>query len=125
MRGCLSWPLERFQAKWTPVRVKKTRHIKNLEPRFDSIEAEKALEPRTNQHQIRRAGRQQRDGERDMNFHAGGFEGRCHHGKNIRRFYPGSLARYFLPDSGLVYDSGTQGPDWPPAGSRRKIFTCA
>jgi hypothetical protein len=43
MRGCLSWPLERFQAKWTPVRVKKTRQIKNLERRFDSIEAEKAL----------------------------------------------------------------------------------
>jgi hypothetical protein len=30
--------LERFQAKWKPVRVKKTRQIKNLEPRFDSIE---------------------------------------------------------------------------------------
>jgi hypothetical protein len=24
--------LERFQAKWKPVRVKKTRQIKNLEP---------------------------------------------------------------------------------------------
>jgi hypothetical protein len=36
--------LERFQAKWKPVRVKKTRQIRNLEPRFDSIEAEKALE---------------------------------------------------------------------------------
>ena len=43
--------LARFQAKacpaldagWTPVRVKKTRQIKNLEPRFDSIETEKAL----------------------------------------------------------------------------------
>src|SRR5450432_520424 len=34
---------ERFQAKWRPVRVKKTRQTKNLEPRFDSIEAEKAL----------------------------------------------------------------------------------
>jgi hypothetical protein len=34
---------ERFQAKWRPVRVKKTRQIENLEPRFDSIEAEKAL----------------------------------------------------------------------------------
>src|SRR6202045_3511368 len=34
--------LERFQAKWKPVRVKKTRQIKNLEPRFDSIETEKA-----------------------------------------------------------------------------------
>src|ERR1700726_1646929 len=33
---------ERFQAKWKPVRVKKTRQTKNLEPRFDSIEAEKA-----------------------------------------------------------------------------------
>jgi MarR family transcriptional regulator, temperature-dependent positive regulator of motility len=36
-------PLKRFQAKWAPVRVKKTRQIKNLEPRFDSIETEKAL----------------------------------------------------------------------------------
>jgi hypothetical protein len=43
--------LERFQAKacpgldpgWKPVRAKKTRQIENLEPRFDSIEAEKAL----------------------------------------------------------------------------------
>jgi hypothetical protein len=35
--------LKRFQAKWIPVRVKKTRQIKNLEPRFDSIETEKAL----------------------------------------------------------------------------------
>jgi hypothetical protein len=33
--------LERFQAKWKPVRIKKTRQIKNLEPRFDSIEAER------------------------------------------------------------------------------------
>jgi hypothetical protein len=29
---------------WRPVRVKKTRQIKNLEPRFDSIETERALE---------------------------------------------------------------------------------
>ena len=35
--------LERFRAKWKPVRVKKTRQINNLEPRFDSIETEKAL----------------------------------------------------------------------------------
>ena len=35
--------LKRFRAKWRPVRVKKTRQIKNLEPRFDSIETEKAL----------------------------------------------------------------------------------
>jgi hypothetical protein len=35
--------LKRFQAKWTPVRIKKTRQNKNLEPRFDSIETEKAL----------------------------------------------------------------------------------
>ena len=34
---------KRFQAKWKPVRVKKTRQIKNLEPRFDSIETGKAL----------------------------------------------------------------------------------
>ena len=36
-------PLKRFQAKWVPVRVKKTRQTRNLEPRFDSIETEKAL----------------------------------------------------------------------------------
>jgi len=44
---------ERFPAKacpaldagWTPVRVKKTRQIKNLEPRSDSIGTEKALVP--------------------------------------------------------------------------------
>jgi hypothetical protein len=29
---------------WIPVRVKKTRQIKNLEPRFDSIETENALD---------------------------------------------------------------------------------
>ena len=34
---------ERFPAKWTPVRIKKTRQIKNLEPRSDSIGTEKAL----------------------------------------------------------------------------------
>jgi hypothetical protein len=28
---------ERFPAKWKPVRVKKTRQIKNLEPRSDDI----------------------------------------------------------------------------------------
>jgi hypothetical protein len=35
--------LERFQAKWIPVRVKKTRQTKNPEPCFDSIETEMAL----------------------------------------------------------------------------------
>src|SRR5229473_6773594 len=32
-----------FSSEVGPVRVKKTRQIKNLEPRFDSIETEKAL----------------------------------------------------------------------------------
>jgi hypothetical protein len=32
-----------FSSEVEPVRVKKTRQIKNLEPRFDSIETEKAL----------------------------------------------------------------------------------
>ena len=36
--------LERFRAKWIPVRVKKTRQNKNLEPRSDSIGTEKALD---------------------------------------------------------------------------------
>jgi autotransporter-associated beta strand protein len=35
--------LERFPAKWIPVRVKKTRQIKNLSLRSDSIGPEKAL----------------------------------------------------------------------------------
>jgi uncharacterized protein YgbK (DUF1537 family) len=35
--------LERFPAKWTPVRVKKTRQNKKLEPRSDPIGTEKAL----------------------------------------------------------------------------------
>ena len=35
--------LERFRAKWTPVRVQKTRQNKNLEPGSDSIRTEKAL----------------------------------------------------------------------------------
>jgi hypothetical protein len=38
--------LERFPAKWEPVRVKKTRQIKNLEPRSDSIGTEKARDRR-------------------------------------------------------------------------------
>src|SRR5260370_36970301 len=38
--------LERFPAKWTPVRVKKTRQNKKLEPRSDSIGTEKALAAR-------------------------------------------------------------------------------
>src|SRR3984885_10158700 len=38
-----SCTLERFRAKWIPVRVKKTRQDKNLEPRSDSIGTEKAL----------------------------------------------------------------------------------
>src|SRR5436190_23989420 len=35
--------LERFQAKWIPVRVKKTRQNKKIQPRSDSIGTEKAL----------------------------------------------------------------------------------
>ena len=37
---------------WIPVRVKKTRQIKNLEPRFDSIETEKALGDGAYSHRI-------------------------------------------------------------------------
>ena len=33
--ACIAMPaLERFRAKWAPVRVKKTRQNKNLEPSF-------------------------------------------------------------------------------------------
>jgi DNA-binding HxlR family transcriptional regulator len=38
--------LERFPAKWSPVRVKKTRQNKKQEPRSDSIGTEKALTSR-------------------------------------------------------------------------------
>jgi hypothetical protein len=37
--------LERFRAKWVPVRVKKTRQIKKLERVCDSIRSERALLP--------------------------------------------------------------------------------
>src|SRR5256884_6633987 len=36
-------PLKRFQAKWIPVRVKKTRQNKKIEPRSDSIGTERLL----------------------------------------------------------------------------------
>jgi hypothetical protein len=39
----LSSTLERFQAKWTPVRVKKTRQNKKIEPRSDTIGTERAI----------------------------------------------------------------------------------
>src|SRR5215217_5385987 len=35
-----------FQAKWRPLRAKKTRPIKNLEPRSDSIETGSRASPR-------------------------------------------------------------------------------
>ena len=47
-------PLERFQAKWIPVRVKKTRQNKKIEPRSDSIGTEKALEFPTQPYGLRR-----------------------------------------------------------------------
>jgi hypothetical protein len=43
-RSAAGYCLERFRAKWMPVRVKKTRQNKNLEPRSDSIGTEKALD---------------------------------------------------------------------------------
>jgi hypothetical protein len=39
------YPLRAFSSEVETVRIKKTRQIKNLEPRFDSIETEKVLEP--------------------------------------------------------------------------------
>jgi hypothetical protein len=36
-------PARAFSSEVDPVRVKKTRQTRNLEPRFDSIETEKAL----------------------------------------------------------------------------------
>ena len=61
------------------------------------------LQPGAYQHQVGRAGRQQCDGQRDMHAFAGGLQGHSHGPQNIRRFYPGSLARYFCGDLGLVY----------------------
>jgi hypothetical protein len=42
-RGSAKSPLERFRAKWTPVRVKKTRQTKNLSPVLIQSERKKAL----------------------------------------------------------------------------------
>ncbi|MFB9269590.1 hypothetical protein ACFFWD_41850, partial [Bradyrhizobium erythrophlei] len=39
--GLFSRLLERFRAKWIPVRVKKARQNKRLEPRSDSIKTER------------------------------------------------------------------------------------
>jgi hypothetical protein len=64
------------------------------------------LQERADQHQIRRARRQQGDRERCICF-----EGCSHHSQNIQRFYPGSLGDYFHLDSGVVYDSGTSPPN--------------
>jgi hypothetical protein len=77
------------------------------------------LRPPPHQHQIGRTRRQQRHGERDLHSFAGGFEDRSHRGENIGRFWSGSLARYFSPDSGLVYDSGIQAGNgaWRPRAS--------
>jgi hypothetical protein len=36
-------PLERFRAKWAPVRVKKTRQSKESKPGSDSIRTDQAL----------------------------------------------------------------------------------
>jgi hypothetical protein len=38
------FPIEHFQAKWTPVRVKKMRENKKLEPFHVSMKHEKALD---------------------------------------------------------------------------------
>jgi murein L,D-transpeptidase YafK len=43
IRAMVRRAIERFQAKWVPVRVKKTRQNKNREPRSDSIGTNKAL----------------------------------------------------------------------------------
>jgi hypothetical protein len=43
LNSSFSGILERFRAKWTPVRVKKTRQNKRLEPGSDSIRTDKAL----------------------------------------------------------------------------------
>jgi hypothetical protein len=66
------------------------------------------LKPRADQHQIHCARRQQCDRQCHMHLFTGDFEVRSHK-ENIRRFYFRSLADYFSPDSGLVYDSGTRG----------------
>jgi hypothetical protein len=43
VRCYISTPLERFPAKWIPVRVKKTRQTKKLESRSDSIGTERGF----------------------------------------------------------------------------------
>src|SRR5271170_7486871 len=63
--------LERFQAKWIPVRDKKkrqTKNLKNLEPRSDSIGTEKALGNSDEIHPARFS-RNNRDGHRFYSLH--------------------------------------------------------
>jgi uncharacterized protein YecT (DUF1311 family) len=52
-QGCALEDLEHFRAKWIPVRVKKMRQNKHLEPLSDSAETESALsQRRPNMHRI-------------------------------------------------------------------------
>src|SRR6476661_10938509 len=58
MLGLGPWVvLQRFRAKWIPVRVKKTRQNKRLEPGSNSIRTDKAL----GRHQQRHANHDQHD----------------------------------------------------------------
>ena len=66
------------------------------------------LEPGADQHQIGRAGAQQRHRQRDRQVLAGGLEDRSHHGRKHRAILARESRRnIFCADSGLVYDSGT------------------
>src|SRR5882724_9175439 len=63
-------PPERFPAKWKPVRVKKTRQIRSLEPRSDSIGTEKALAQRVDDFPIGCLGKRLQRARPDGSKHA-------------------------------------------------------
>ena len=58
--------------------MKKTHQIKRYSVHSDAIGTEKALQPGAYQHQVGRAGRQQPDGEPEMQAFAGGLADRAH-----------------------------------------------
>jgi retron-type reverse transcriptase len=90
--------LKRFPAKWTPVRVKKTRQNKKLEPRSDSIGTEKALDEELE----KRSQRFARYAE-DCNIHVRSQKAGERVLAGIERFLEKRLSRKtpLYPDAGL------------------------
>jgi len=85
-------------------------------------QSKKALEPGAYQRDVGRAGRQQRDGERELDTLAGGLEDRSHGrehpailGRESRGFFfPGFMSRLRLRDSRQNGRNGPKRANLPP-----------